>query len=110
MQCHHLLDWIESDARIAQSIRDQARPLKNEANDLRTCEDLANRAKHSALTRSKAGDPQTGPIGNDVNVRGGGTASHSFRIESMGVVRDVLDLATDCISQWRSFLRQHNLI
>jgi hypothetical protein len=110
VQCHHLVEWIKNDAQVAQPIRDQARLLINGSTELKVCADLANRSKHSSLSRSRTGDLETGPSGNDVTVMGGGAASHAFRVSSGGAEWDALDLAEACVETWREFLVQYGLL
>jgi hypothetical protein len=108
--CHHLVDWIVSDAALPRSTHRKARSLVGPSADLSLCADLANRAKHCSLTRSRTGDMASGPSGNDATVMIGAGASHAFRVESAGVEHDAQDLARSCVAEWTSFLAARNLI
>jgi hypothetical protein len=109
--CYHLADWIESDEDLPASVSSEARSHVRTSNDLRMCADLANRSKHSALTRSPwTGDPSSGPSGNDVSiVVGEENVRHRFRVTSAGKEQDVLELARACVASWEAFLRRHEL-
>jgi hypothetical protein len=102
--CHHLADWLASDASLPRSTQRKGRALVSKSNELKMCADLANRSKHCALTRTRTGDSSTGPSGNDATVMMGRGAKHAFRISSSGTERDALDLAQACVRSWRTFL------
>ena len=108
--CHHLGDWIVSDAALPRSTHRKARSLVGRSADLRLCADLANRAKHCSLTRSRTGDMATGPSGNDVTIMIGAGTRHAFRVQSAGVERDAEDLARSCVAEWTTFLGSRRLI
>jgi len=110
VDCHHLVDWIASDAALPRSMEKKARKLVRNSNELKFCADLANRSKHSALKRTRTGDETTGPSGNDATVMIGRGAKHAFRVSSGGVDRDALDLAHSCVATWRRFLTTHGLL
>lgn len=99
LHCFHLRDWIQKDSQLANSVRDQAQSHLKGSPELSVCADVANRSKHSVLTRSYTGNLQTGPSGNDVTVMGGGHASHAFRVSSGGGEWDALDLAKACVEK-----------
>jgi len=107
--CHHLVDWIASDAELTRSTRRKARALVSRSNELKMCADLANRTKHCALMRTQTGDPSTGPSGNDATVMIGRGAKHAFRVSSGGVEQDALELARACVMSWRAFLAARGL-
>lgn len=109
VNCHHLVDWIASDAKLTRSTQRNARALVSKSNELKMCADLANRSKHCALTRARTGDPSTGPSGNDATVMIGRGAQHAFRVTSGGVELDALDLARACVMSWRTFLATRGL-
>jgi len=108
--CHHLVDWVVSDAALPRSTHRKARSLVGRSADLSLCADLANRAKHCALTRSRTGDMASGPSGNDATVMIGTGAKHAFRVESGGIERDARTLAHSCVAEWKSFLAGRGLI
>ncbi len=110
VNCHHLVDWIASDANLTRSTQRKARALVSKSNELKVCADLANRSKHSALTRTQTGDPSTGPSGNDAAVMVGRGAKHAFRVSSRGVELDALLLAGECVMTWRTFLAARGLL
>jgi hypothetical protein len=64
---HHLKDWLGNDASsgVTKADGDQ---LINGSRDLQLCADLANGAKHLALTRPRTGDLSTTIGRNDVTV------------------------------------------
>ena len=66
--CHHLEDWIASDANVPRSTKRKAPALVRESVELKVCADLANRSKHSGLYHTRTGDPSTGPSRQDVTV------------------------------------------
>lgn len=107
LNCHHLVDWIESDAALPRPMQEKARELVGKSDELKLCADLANRLKHSALKRARTGDKSTGPSGNDATVMIGRGAKHAFRVSSGGAERDALDLALSCFETWREFLTRH---
>jgi len=107
--CHHLVDWIASDAELTRSTHRKARALVSRSNELRMCADLANRSKHCSLRCARTGDLSTGPSGNDATVMIGRGAKHAFRVSSGGVEQDALDLARACVGSWRAFLAARGL-
>jgi len=107
--CHHLVDWIASDAELTRSTRRKARGLVRDSKELRMCADLANRSKHCSLRHARTGDLSTGPSGIDVAVMVGQGAKHAFRVSSGGVERDALELARACVMSWRAFLAARGL-
>jgi hypothetical protein len=107
--CHHLVDWVVSDATLPRSTQRKARALVSKSNELKMCADLANRSKHCALTRTRTGDSSTGPSGNDATVMMGRGAKHAFRISSGGTMWDALDLARACVRTWRTFFAARGL-
>jgi hypothetical protein len=108
--CHHLVDWLVSDATLPKSTHRKARSLVGRSADLSLCADLANRAKHCSLTRTRTGDTASGPSGNDATVMLGTGAKHAFRVTSAGVEHDARNLAVSCVAEWRLFLGARNLI
>ncbi len=112
INCYHLMDWIENDAELPRSVSRKARPYVRASNDLKTCADLANRSKHSALRKKVwTGDPSTGPSRKDVAIMMGQktVVRHRFWVSSGGTERDALELAHACVAEWRTFLEWHNL-
>jgi hypothetical protein len=108
--CFHLCDWIENDPDLAEEVGNGVGEHLSGSEDLKVCADLANRTKHSALTRAtRTGDPSTGPSGNDVTITPGTSVSHAFWVTSGGAERDALGLARGCIASWREFLVRHDL-
>lgn len=107
--CHHLVDWIAGDATLTRSTRRKARKLVSRSDELKVCADIANRSKHSALREARTGDPSTGPSRVDVTVMIGKGAKHAFRVSSMGMEWDALDLARACVMRWTSFLAARRL-
>lgn len=107
--CHHLVDWIASDAELTRSTRRKARGLVRDSKELRMCADLANRSKHCSLRHARTGDLSTGPSGIDVAVMVGQGAKHAFRVSSGGVEQDALELARACVMSWRAFLAARGL-
>ena len=110
LNCHQLVEWIRSDAEIPRSTYKKARKMVGKSGDLALCADLANRTKHSSLTRARTDDKATGPSGNDATVTIGSGAKHAFRVSSAGVERDALELARSCTAEWREFLEARDLL
>lgn len=110
VSCHHLVDWIGSDASLSRSARKRAGDLVGKSRDLRICADLADRTKHCSLTWARTGDTSTGPSGNDATVMIGRGASHAFRVSSDGVEHDALDLARAYVAEWTKFFRARDLL
>jgi hypothetical protein len=110
VHCHHLVDWIASDAALPQSMPEEAHALVRESNDLKLCADLANRSKHCALKWARTGDVSTGPSANDATVTFDRGVKHAFRVSSGGEDRDALDLARSCVATWREFLTRRGLL
>lgn len=52
MDCWHLKDWIDADTSVPQSVRQQVVDKAEAQRPIRIAADLANGAKHFAVTRS----------------------------------------------------------
>jgi hypothetical protein len=106
---HHLKDWVGNDSSISITGA-EADALINGNESLKISADLANGSKHFTLTRTRTGDRSTDVTRSDVTVFAGtGRAAHKFYVESGGIERDVLDIATAAVDAWQTFLVQRGL-
>jgi hypothetical protein len=100
----HLSDWLAKDTATSVQKRDIGTLLQSEP-DLKICNAIANTSKHysrgenamSARVSSVVTKPQ-GQITIEISTTGGTKK------------RDALELATNCMSIWRNFLKFNKLM
>jgi hypothetical protein len=109
LQCHHLADWLSADKLSGVSRRKATKIIKKSVH-LRVCADLANRTTHAGLTRHWI-DSNTSPVPLDAPIFSeAGRAAHRWEITAGDTVYDALDLAHECVAEWRRILIDRGLL
>lgn len=109
-QCYHLKDWLKKEhPDLATTIEQHI----SNTPCLAIAADYCNSLKHAGLTRAT---PRSGQHIENRNVhikmdfgRGGPITSSSASVTLGDQQRDVLDLATQCVDAWNSFLKDSGL-
>jgi hypothetical protein len=132
--CHHLKDWIINDPDVADEVKgEKGRRIEefvNSSKALQICGDLANRSKHSELTRPSRVDAKVTSrnttiyvptaqvhVSADGNVLpqaspdqvGTSTCEHIITLGN-GSKHVALDVARKAVKAWESFLSENKLI
>ncbi|MBA7587703.1 hypothetical protein ES708_29737 [subsurface metagenome] len=118
--CHHLKDWIKNDPDVADEVKGEKGTRIEEFvgsnRGLRICADLANRSKHSELTRSSRVDAKVTSRNTTIYVPTAGsdsvgttTCEHTITLGD-GSKRIALDVARKAVKAWESFLSENKLI
>ena len=103
MPCSPPKDWLGNDPSVLIS-NDDVDKLINSNFNLKLSADLANGAKHLALTKSRTKDLLTDITRNNVKVLlCTGSSAHVFYVASGGTEFDVLEIAEKAVAEWKSF-------
>lgn len=110
IHCYHVRDWIVHLNRLGITAR-QVDSYIDSHRELRICADLANGSKHCKLTRSIRGDSQPHITGKQRHTSnwftgsgGGEVMKCKYSIMSDGESFDALELATECVLLWESYI------
>jgi hypothetical protein len=111
--CYHLKDWIKNDPAVAQTARDAVETFINGSRPLRLCADICNAQKHFKLTTPRSAEaPKFGKklfkvgLGNAQPT----TIALEWTIEAGSGAVEAFDLATQCLTEWKNYLRTHKLL
>ena len=110
--CHHLKDWLKNDPAEPVAEGSDVEAFVGGSEPLRWCADIANGSKHLAATIRPRVDPNVGVGRRDYAVALGGPTMISARysIVGAGKSRDAMELADDCLAEWKQFLEHRGLI
>ncbi|HAF11286.1 MAG TPA: hypothetical protein DCK98_14555 [Chloroflexi bacterium] len=111
--CYHLKDWLKNDPAskvLAKDVED----MLAKSTSLSLCADLANGSKHLTLKTTRTGDLGTkfGPKHFALGLTAGQTPviSVSLEVLSGGSTWDAYDIATQCVSEWETYLKGIGLL
>lgn len=114
--CYHLKDWIKNDASLDPFTRCAVECHVSANRELRLCADIANGAKHLAVTRSRSKEnPKLGATDYHVVVADGPgvgptTLSANTKVDTTTDPTTVIQLANKCMEQWDAYLRERGLL
>ena len=117
IECYHLKDWIKEDNMLPVSIRSCVEGFVNNSRPLSLAGDIANSEKHLVLNRPPKVSKKVrirsipiifGPIGTYPL---GGIYKFNISVDTE-IERepiDALDLASQCMSEWKQFISKNDL-
>lgn len=112
IHCYHVRDWVIHLNKLGITAR-QVDSYIDRHRALRICTDLANGSKHCKLTRSIRGNSQPHIAGKERRTTtwltgsdGGEVMKCKYTILSDTESFDALELATECILLWESYVRE----
>lgn len=130
--CYHLKDWIKNDEAIQTKVNPNPQKSTircsepncpgrdvtshaveeyiNSNESLKLCADICNATKHLKVTnpRSKK-EPKIGNL--DIKLNSNGIIQVKYHIKlNDGTEKDAFELATECVSAWKEYLKTKKLI
>jgi len=108
--CWHLKDWIKNDSTLPTTLCEQIEQIVARYPNIIVCADLANRTKHSNLTRVRV-DARFTQRNVTVNI-GNPTTSTSEHIITLGDGTKLVALAVakSAIEEWKEIFALHGLL
>jgi len=102
----HLKDWIENDASLSVATRNDIEKICEAYPRIMICADLANRTKHSELTRKiRTGAKHTR---TDVTIKIGIGSEYKYTITDKDKTEyDALELAKGIVTDWEEIIKDH---
>jgi len=113
LNCYHLKDWIKNDGQIPPAIRSKVEDFINNTYDLKLCADIANGIKHLKLESLPRTGQQPEFGGRKYDLTLGGEEQIikiKYSILTQAGPVDAFTLASDCVSAWENFLKNHQLV
>lgn len=107
LNCYHLKDLIKNDAAAGSVAQKKVEKFIESSRSLSLCADICNAHKHLKLTTSKSHEnPIFGKKNHSLHLGSGlpTTISVKYEIDTTNGKIDAFTLATDCISEWESFI------
>lgn len=102
----HLKDWIENDASLNVARRDDIERICEPYPRIMICADLANRTKHSELTRKIRADAKH--TRTDVTIKIGIGSEYRYTIANKDKAEyDALELAKGIVTDWEEIIKSH---
>lgn len=102
----HLKDWIENDASLSAVTRNGIEKICKAYPRIMICADLANRAKHSELTRKIRTDAKH--TRTDVTIKIGIGSEYRYIITNKDKTEyDALELAKEIVTDWEEIIGDH---
>lgn len=112
LNCYHLKDWIKNDSHISPSVRSKVEDYINNTYPLKLCADIANGIKHLKLESPPRTGQQPEFGGKKYNLTLGSMGQViqiKYSIDTQAGPVDAFTLASDCVSSWENFLKNHQL-
>jgi len=108
LNCYHLKDWIKNDKGVGAAAG-EVETFVASSEELKLCGDICNSIKHLTLRRTKSGKaPQFGRRDFKLELGGGPpTIAISYEVQTAEGSVDAFELATKCVSVWKSFIRSN---
>lgn len=106
MNCFHLKDWIKNDDTL--SSKPDVEGFVRNTTSMQLCGDICNGIKHLTLNRAphSTENPKFGPRHYSVTVGGDETTIKiKWVIKTNSGDRDAFQLATDCVNEWKEFIK-----
>lgn len=106
--CYHLKHWLEKSGKPSPSFTG---PRSGVSDSMKICRDICNGDKHLVLDNT-AFDKTTKLSRKDITIVIGSPhiIKEKYYVKVLGKDIDVKDIADGCIKEWKSFLKNNNLI
>ena len=110
--CWHLKDWVKNDGAISIKHRDAVEKDVRKFEELKICEDLANRSKHLKLTRNIQMNAEVKKRNTIIfaGPPGEGYGKYEFKIQTAnGREFDAIEVAKKSVEHWETILRSYGV-
>lgn len=108
--CYHLKDWLKKDPQVTLKL--DVEEYINSSSSLSLAADYCNTFKHAGLDRKNRSKRKLEKINTHINLDltpTGFVASSKLELTIGGEKYDALDLATQCIKAWDSFIEMNGI-
>jgi len=112
--CYHLKDWLKNDAAVNNATKERVEDYVTSRRSLSLCADLCNSLKHLSRTRSNRSNenPSFGMKTIELTIGPKPTTAsfkHQIDLQGGGSV-DAFTLASECVADWETFLKNEGLL
>jgi hypothetical protein len=105
LNCYHLKDWIKNDKGARVIAHTDVEGLINSSYPLKLCADICNSHKHLKLKAPRSHEyPRLAKTRHTVHGGTPPTVTVKYEIETSRGPVDAFTLATQCITEWQSFI------
>lgn len=106
LNCYHLKDWIKNDEGAGVTAQTDVEGFINSSYPLKLCADICNSYKHLRLKAPRSHEyPRLTKTRYSVHGGTPPTIIVKYEIETSRGPMDAFTLATQCISEWQSFIK-----
>ncbi len=105
LNCYHLKDWIKNNEGAGLIAQTDVESFINSSYPLKLCADICNSHKHLRLKAPRSHEyPRLAKARYSVHGGTPSTITVKYEIETSSGPMDAFTLATQCISEWQSFI------
>jgi hypothetical protein len=105
LNCYHLKDWIKNDEGAGVIAQTDVEGFISSSYPLKLCADICNSHKHLRLKSSRSHEyPRLAMTRYSVHGGTPPTITVKYEIETSSGPMDAFTLATQCLSEWQSFI------